>query len=370
MRRLSFVDMTKMHLIEFSALVLPLHRECIQPYFFRHLKDEVFRGDDGSNTSKLSKKNEIIVWLKLSSFQRQVYEGILKSEIVQSAFGGSCLVALTILKKICDHPLLLTKRAADDVSEGTDLDLNQIDHSVIEKIAETADIYKDEKHDVLSCKISFIASLLDKLIPEGHNVLIFAQTRRMLNFIQEMINTRGYKFLRIDGTTTDARRSKSINNFQDGVGATIFLLTSQVGGFGLTLTKADRVILVDPAWNPRRSKCRPCISYRTREGCPCIPHNDLWYSGCYYYCSSIEGMKVYAFIIMLAVCTLGLGPGCIFTLSSIAKWECSSYGRALALHARGTGFDSPHFYIFLLCDYVCPLLNRSLQPIKDDSQDV
>ncbi|GKA29437.1 reverse transcriptase zinc-binding domain-containing protein [Tanacetum coccineum] len=38
-----------------------------------------------------------------------------------------------------------------------------------------------------------------------------------------------------------------------------------------------------------------------------------------------------------------LGPGCIFTLTAIAKWECSSYGRALALHARGTGFDSPHF---------------------------
>ncbi|GJT94376.1 DNA replication licensing factor MCM3 [Tanacetum coccineum] len=33
----------------------------------------------------------------------------------------------------------------------------------------------------------------------------------------------------------------------------------------------------------------------------------------------------------------GLGPGCIFTLTAIAKWECSSYGRALALHARGTG---------------------------------
>ncbi|GJQ93509.1 ribonuclease H-like domain-containing protein [Tanacetum coccineum] len=30
-------------------------------------------------------------------------------------------------------------------------------------------------------------------------------------------------------------------------------------------------------------------------------------------------------------------PGCIFTLIAIAKWECSSYGRALALHARGTG---------------------------------
>ncbi|GKE39495.1 reverse transcriptase domain-containing protein, partial [Tanacetum coccineum] len=30
-------------------------------------------------------------------------------------------------------------------------------------------------------------------------------------------------------------------------------------------------------------------------------------------------------------------PGCIFTLTAIAEWECSSFGRALALHARGTG---------------------------------
>ncbi|GJS19033.1 synaptobrevin, WD40/YVTN repeat-like-containing domain protein [Tanacetum coccineum] len=42
-------------------------------------------------------------------------------------------------------------------------------------------------------------------------------------------------------------------------------------------------------------------------------------------------------IFTLTACTLGLGPGCIFTLTAVAKWECSSYGRALALHARGTG---------------------------------
>lgn len=43
----------------------------------------------------------------------------------------------------------------------------------------------------------------------------------------------------------------SIQDFQEGDVAPIFLLTSQVGGLGLTLTKADRVIVVDPAWNPR-----------------------------------------------------------------------------------------------------------------------
>ncbi|GJR13659.1 hypothetical protein Tco_0796311, partial [Tanacetum coccineum] len=44
-------------------------------------------------------------------------------------------------------------------------------------------------------------------------------------------------------------------------------------------------------------------------------------------------------IFTLTACTLGLGPGCIFTLTAIAKWECSSYGRVLALHARGTRFE-------------------------------
>lgn len=38
--------------------------------------------------------------------------------------------------------------------------------------------------------------------------------------------------------------------FQRDASIPICLLTSQVGGLGLTLTAADRVILVDPSWNP------------------------------------------------------------------------------------------------------------------------
>ncbi|KAI3951599.1 hypothetical protein MKX01_018715 [Papaver californicum] len=72
----------------------------------------------------------------------------------------------------------------------------------------------------------------------------------MLNLVQDAILAIGYNFLRIDGTTKAVDRQKIVNDFQEGVGAPIFLLTSQVGGLGLTLTKEDRVIVVDPAWNP------------------------------------------------------------------------------------------------------------------------
>uniref|UniRef100_A0A2P2IXE2 Protein CHROMATIN REMODELING 24 n=1 Tax=Rhizophora mucronata TaxID=61149 RepID=A0A2P2IXE2_RHIMU len=229
-------------------------RERIQPYFLRRLKNEVFKEED-STTTKLSKKNEIIVWLRLTKCQQQLYEAFLQSELVISAFDGSPLAALTILKKICDHPLLLTKRAAEDVLEGMDTILKPEEAGIAEKLAmHIADVAEttefQEKHDNISCKISFIMSLLDNLIPEGHYVLIFSQTRKMLNLIQESLISNGYEFLRIDGTTKASDRAKIVNDFQEGMRAQIFLLTSQVGGLGLTLTKADRVIVVDPAWNP------------------------------------------------------------------------------------------------------------------------
>ena len=41
-----------------------------------------------------------------------------------------------------------------------------------------------------------------------------------------------------------------MQEFQTRDDVPVFLLTTQVGGLGLTLTAADRVIIVDPAWNP------------------------------------------------------------------------------------------------------------------------
>ncbi|CAH2079183.1 unnamed protein product [Thlaspi arvense] len=94
-----------------------------------------------------------------------------------------------ILKKICDHPLLLSKRAAEDVLEGMESILTQEEAGMVERLAMhiADDVDTDDfqtKNDIISCKLSFIMSLLENLIPEGHRVLIFSQTRKMLNLIQ------------------------------------------------------------------------------------------------------------------------------------------------------------------------------------------
>ncbi|XP_044968733.1 SNF2 domain-containing protein ENL1-like [Hordeum vulgare subsp. vulgare] len=233
-------------------------RERIKPYFLRRMKSEVFVDTGSADDKKLSKKNELIVWLRLTACQRQLYEAFLNSDLVHSSMQGSPLAAITVLKKICDHPLILTKRAAEDIlegMEGMDVKLDNKDMGMVEKMAmNLADMAHDgealQVDEEVSCKIIFIMSLLRKLLEEGHHVLVFSQTRKMLNLIQEAILLEGYKFLRIDGTTKIAERERIVKDFQEGPGAQIFLLTTQVGGLGLTLTKAARVIVVDPAWNP------------------------------------------------------------------------------------------------------------------------
>lgn len=74
----------------------------------------------------------------------------------------------------------------------------------------------------------------------------------MLDLIQLcVLRALGLRFLRIDGTIDAKDRDMKINKFQAADSRYFCIcLSVQVGGTGLTLTGADRVILVDPAWNP------------------------------------------------------------------------------------------------------------------------
>nr|XP_051180390.1 SNF2 domain-containing protein ENL1-like isoform X2 [Lolium perenne] len=234
-------------------------RERIKPYFLRRIKSEVSLETGLTDNKRLPKKNELIIWLQLTDRQRQLYKAFLNSELVHlAASQGNPLAAITVLKKICDHPQILTKRAAEHILEGMDGMLKNQEMGMAEKMGmNLADMAHDNDDDdvvevgpEVSCKLFFILALLRNLLEEGHHVLIFSQTRKMLNLIQEAILLEGYKFLRMDGVTEVSERERIVKNFQEGLGAQIFLLTTQAGGLGLTLTKAARVIVVDPAWNP------------------------------------------------------------------------------------------------------------------------
>lgn len=61
----------------------------------------------------------------------------------------------------------------------------------------------------------------------------------------------GITYLRIDGQTDVNARNERVQKFQtESQHYSCMLLTTRVGGYGLNLTSADRVIILDPAWNP------------------------------------------------------------------------------------------------------------------------
>ena len=54
----------------------------------------------------------------------------------------------------------------------------------------------------------------------------------------------------MDGTTSIGARQGLINKFNNSKDIFVFLLTTKVGGLGVNLTGANRVVIFDPDWNP------------------------------------------------------------------------------------------------------------------------
>lgn len=102
-----------------------------------------------------------------------------------------------------------------------------------------------------SGKLSFLLELLENLRSEKHRTLIFSQSLKMLDIINRILINRGWNLSRLDGRITKMKdRDAIVKNFQNDESISVCLLTTQVGGVGLTLTAADRVIIYDPSWNP------------------------------------------------------------------------------------------------------------------------
>ena len=86
-------------------------------------------------------------------------------------------------------------------------------------------------------------ALLRNLVAEGHRTLVFSQSRVMLDILEAGVRAEGWRMCRVDGSVASAaERQARVEAFQTDPSIPIFLLTSQVGGLGLTLTAADRVM--------------------------------------------------------------------------------------------------------------------------------
>ncbi|KAM7257338.1 hypothetical protein ACFE04_013079 [Oxalis oulophora] len=101
-----------------------------------------------------------------------------------------------------------------------------------------------------SGKLQTLDALLKRLRAENHRVLLFAQMTKMLNILEDYMNYRKYKYLRLDGSSTIMDRRDMVRDFQHRNDIFVFLLSTRAGGLGINLTAADTVIFYESDWNP------------------------------------------------------------------------------------------------------------------------
>ncbi len=98
-----------------------------------------------------------------------------------------------------------------------------------------------------SSKIDVLMELVDDVVAGGHRALVFSQFTGFLRLVRDRLDSAGIGYAYLDGRTRD--RERRIAQFREGDDP-LFLISLKAGGFGLTLTEADYVFVLDPWWNP------------------------------------------------------------------------------------------------------------------------
>lgn len=191
-------------------------RQKIRPFLMRRLKKDVL--------TELPDKIEEIITAQMSPEQDKVYRAAMarlrtRVDQVMNTTGlgrgrTEVLAAITELRQICCHPLL-----------------------VLPEYSGTAG------------KMELLLELLPGAMAAGRRILIFSQFTSMLKILRKQLENEGYTTMYLDGETPPAKRLEMTEQFNAGQGQ-VFLISLKAGGTGLNLTGADMVIHYDPWWNP------------------------------------------------------------------------------------------------------------------------
>ncbi|MFO0861374.1 MAG: DEAD/DEAH box helicase [Phycisphaerales bacterium] len=198
----------------------------VKPFILRRLKS------DPTVVADLPEKVESKEYCPLTSEQATLYEQCVqrmlaeveRSEGIQRR--GLVLSALIKLKQICNHPTQLLK----DWQDG----------SLTPPSAER------------SGKCIRLLEMLEEVLAEGDQAIVFTQFRQMGNLLGAMLRHHlDREVLFLHGGTSQKERVQLVEDFQKADGKNpILLISLKAGGVGLNLTAASHVFHFDRWWNP------------------------------------------------------------------------------------------------------------------------
>lgn len=218
-------------MVETAFQASKILREQVMPFLLRRTKKDV------QELVQLPPKQEQVLFCDLSPQQYQVYLDFLRTDRCKALLNSKnnsvskdgthhSFFVISVLRKLTNHPDLLLR-----------------DHKEL--------VPTDYGDPSRSGKMIVLEKILSVWKKQGHKVILFTQTVQMLEILQEWLeNTLDYRCDRMDGTTPVSKRTQMIDNFNESEVLFIMIMTTRVGGIGLNITGANRVILFDPDWNP------------------------------------------------------------------------------------------------------------------------
>lgn len=204
----------------------------------------------------LPTKYEHVVFCELSPFQRDLYNLYAKSQVESMDEEGNSsgkkkkkggegkLVEISKLRKLCNHPDLM--KLPDDM-EGSE------DYFPDGYVPSQLRGSRDRDVDChLSGKFRVLERMLFTIRSESNDkIVLISNFTETLDVIEKLCRARRYGTLRLDGSMQIKKRQKFVDQFNNPDGKEfIFLLSSKAGGCGINLIGANRLILMDPDWNP------------------------------------------------------------------------------------------------------------------------
>ncbi|KAG0185856.1 DNA-dependent ATPase protein rad54 [Apophysomyces sp. BC1034] len=194
-------------------------------------------------TKYLPIKYEHVVFCKLAPLQEALYKVFLTSPEIKTLLrgqGSQPLKAITMLKKLCNHPDLLN--LPDELDGSAEILPNG--YQTGGKNAKVNTSY--------SGKFMVLARMLAKIKHETNDkIVVVSNYTQTLDLFEGYCRQKQYGVLRLDGTLNIQKRQKLVDRFNDPeADEFVFLLSSKAGGCGLNLIGANRLVLFDPDWNP------------------------------------------------------------------------------------------------------------------------
>ena len=61
----------------------------------------------------------------------------------------------------------------------------------------------------------------------------------MLDILEDLVKSKGYDYVRLDGTTSATERGKRVDQFNKKPSVFLFLLSTRAGGVGINLVSAS-----------------------------------------------------------------------------------------------------------------------------------